>query len=447
MNAVLRWLPVLLLVAVRCWGAEPQRGELQGRPNSELTPVGAQRSGNADGSIPPWTGGLSTAPPGWQVQQGYPDPYPQDRPLFTITRDTLQSQRARLTPGLVALLEQVAGYAVPVYPTRRSAALPKAVADDVVAQAGIAVLDGSGVAMKQYQAVPFPVPQTGLEVVWNHLLRYLGGSMERSTHAFPVRPNGDYYRIGFHSRRIYESQMDKKTDNRLFVTMGEYTEPATLLGTTFLVHEPLDQVREPRKAWIYNAGMRRVRRAPDLGFDGIPDGSEGMFTADQIDAYNGSPERYDWTLQGKQEVYVPYNCYRLGSPGQKDEDILRRGSVNPALMRYELHRVWVVEGRLKAGQSHIYGKRVFFVDEDSWSILEEDAYSTRGDLWRVALHGLVQFYDVQVPWYRFSLYHDLQSGSYFLAGLDNGIDAAIRFGIRGHLADFQPDALRRAGTH
>jgi hypothetical protein len=193
--------------------------------------------------------------------------------------------------------------------------------------------------------------------------------------------------------------------------------------------------------------MRRVRRAPDLGFDGIPDGSEALFTADQIDAYNGSPERYDWTLQGKQEVYVPYNSYRLGSKGQKDEDIIRRGSVNSALMRYELHRVWVVEAKLKAGESHIYGRRVFFIDEDSWSILEEDAYSNRGDLWRVALHGLMQFYDAQVPWYRFSLYHDLQSGAYFLGGLDNGIAAPVRFGVRGKLADFQPDALRRAGTH
>jgi hypothetical protein len=171
-----------------------------------------------------------------------------------------------------------------------------------------------------------------------------------------------------------------------------------------------------------------------------------MFTADQIDAYNGSPERYDWTLVGKREYYVPYNTYRIGARNLKSSEILRRGSVNPALMRYELHRVWVVEARLKAGESHIYGRRVFYLDEDSWSILEEDAHSTRGDLWRVALHGLVQYYDVQVPWYAISIYHDLQSGAYFVGGLNNAGDASIRFDVRGKLVEFQPDALRRAGT-
>lgn len=447
MNAFRLSVVALLLVVMQAWGTElADRAELQRKLSTELTPMGAVRAGNVQGTIPPWSGGITAPPIGWQAQQGYRDPFAQDEVLFTITRENMRAHLAQLTPGLAALLNKVSGFAIPVFTARRSAAIPKAVADEVVTQAGSVVLDGTGVAMKQYHPVPFPVPQNGLEVIWNHLLRYLGGSMDRSTHAFPVRPNGDYYRIGFHSRRIYESQMDKKTDNRLFSAMGEYTEPATLLGTTFLVHEPLNQVKERRSAWIYNAGMRRVRRAPDLGFDGIPDGSEGMFTADQIDGYNGSPERYDWALQGKQEVYVPYNSYRLGGKGQKDGDIIRRGTVNPALMRYELHRVWVVEARLKSGESHIYGKRVFYIDEDSWSILEEDAYSTRGDLWRVALHGLMQYYDAQVPWYRFSLYHDLQSGTYFLGGLDNGIEAPVRFGIRGSLADFQPDALRRAGT-
>jgi hypothetical protein len=440
---------LLMLLAASCvLGADQlANAELQRRLTSDLTPLGAERAGNAQGTIPPWTGGMTTPPPGWNPQQGYVDPFPEDAPLFRITRENWQNHRDNLTPGLIALLQRVDGFYVQVFPTRRTAAVPKSIAAEVLAQAGNTALDGVGVNMKHYHPVPFPVPQSGLEAIWNHLLRYLGGGIERSTHAFPVRPSGDYYRIGFHSRRIYENNMDTKTENRLFAAMGEYTEPATLLGTTFLVHEPLNQLKERRSAWIYNAGLRRVRRAPDLGYDGIPDGSEGMFTADQIDAYNGSPERYEWTLQGKNEYYVPYNTYRFGAKGQKDADFIRRGTVNPALMRYELHRVWVVEARLKSGESHIYGKRVFYLDEDSWSILAEDAYSTRGDLWRVALHGLIQYYDAQVPWYRLSIYHDLQSGAYFLGGLDNGIEAPIRFGIRGRLTDFQADALRRAGTH
>lgn len=409
-----------------------------------LTPVGAECAGNASGTIPAWTGGLTGPPPGWEPEAGYPDPFPDDAPLFEIDADNWPEYRDRLSAGTIALLEKIDGFKLQVFPTRRSAALPAPVAAQVAKQAGSAVIDGFGVRMAAHHPVPFPEPRNGLEAIWNHLLRYLGGGIERTTYAYPVRESGDYYRIGFHSRRIYESHIDRPTENRLFVAMGGYTEPAQLLGTTFLVHEPLNQVREQRSAWIYNAGMRRVRRAPDLGYDGIPDGSEGMFTSDQIDAYNGAPDRYEWALLGKRELYVPYNTYRIGAKGQRDEDIIRRGSVNPELMRYELHRVWMVEAKLKPGQSHIYGRRVFYLDEDSWSILAEDAYSTRGDLWRVALHGLIQFYDAQVPWYRLSIFHDLQSRSYFATGLDHGAKRAIRFGIRGRLADFQPSALLRA---
>jgi hypothetical protein len=429
---------LILLAAAGCVHAESIGKD---RFASDLTPLGAERAGNAEGTIPPWTGGLSAPPSGWKPEDGYVDPFPDDVPLYRITRDNWRSHQDHLTPGLIALLQRVDGFFVPVYPTRRTAALPPAVAAEVAAGAGEAKIEGAGVNMKRYHPVPFPVPRSGLEAIWNHLLRYLDGGMELTTYAFPVRASGDHYRIGFHSRRIYDSHMDVKTENRLFAAMGEYTEPATLLGTTFLVHEPLNQARDRRSAWVYNAGLRRVRRAPDLGFDGVPDGSEGMFTADQIDAYNGSPERYEWTLLGKREYYVPYNSYRLGTRDQTGADFIRRGSVNAALMRYELHRVWVVEARLKAGESHVYGRRVFYLDEDSWSVLEEDAWSNRGDLWRVALHGLIQYYDAQVPWYRFSLFHDLQSGAYFA-----GLSGSIRFGIHGKLAEFQPDALRRAGT-
>ena len=70
-------------------------------------------------------------------------------------------------------------------------------------------------------------------------------------------------------------------------------------------------MKQTRSAWIYNAGQRRVRRAPDLAYDNFNDGTEGMRTSDQFDAWNGAPDRYDWKLVGKKEIYVPYNAYKL----------------------------------------------------------------------------------------------------------------------------------------
>jgi hypothetical protein len=435
------WLMTSLFCAT-AMGAAPDHSRL----GQDLTPVGAERAGNADGSIPAWEGGLTQAPAGWTPQQGYVDPFPGDKPLFTITAANAAQYESRLTKGQLALLKKhPQGFRMNVYPTRRTVGYPKAVTDKVVAQAGKVSLQGFGLKDLDGSTTPFPIPQNGLEAIWNHLVRHLGGGIVRAGHSFPVRPNGDHYKIGFRAQRIYAQNVAGAEPNRLFYALGYFTEPATLRGTIFLVHEPIDQVAEQRSAWIYNAGARRVRRAPDLAYDGINDGSEGMLTTDQVDAYNGAPDRYEWQLLGKREVYVPYNTYRLSDKSLRYKDIIRPGSINPDLVRYELHRVWVVEGTLKPGQRHIYGKRTFYLDEDSWSVLAEDAYDTRGGLWRASMHGLVQAYDASVPFYRYGIYHDLNSGGYLVGGLDNEMKEPIQFNAKARVTEFQPDALRRLG--
>ena len=417
------------------------------RLGKDLTPIGAERAGNADGTIPAWDGGLTVPPPGWTPQRGYVDPFPDDKPLFTITAQNAAQHAAKLTPGMQALLKKYPErYRMQVYPTRRTAALPKEVTDRVREQAPTVALNGFGLKDLGGSTTPFPIPANGLEAIWNHLVRYTGGGTTRVGHSFPVRANGDYYKIGFRSQRIYAQNMDGAEPNRLYYALGYFTEPATLRGTIFLVHEPVDQVAEQRSAWIYNAGARRVRRAPDLAYDGINDGSEGMVVTDQVDAYNGAPDRYDWKLLGKREMYVPYNTYKLSDKSLTYKDIIGKQTIDADLVRYELHRVWVVEGTLKAGQRHVYGKRTFYLDEDSWSVLSEDAYDTRGGLWRVAIHGLIQCYDVQVPWYRFGIVHDLTSGAYITGGYDNEIKEPMQFNVKGRIIDFQPDALRRLGS-
>ena len=240
--------------------------------------------------------------------------------------------------------------------------------------------------------------------------------------------------------------MDTPQDNKAFFFTSFFVSPPTLVGTVFLVHEPVDQVKESRSAWIYNAGQRRVRRAPDLAYDAVNDGTEGMRFTDQYDAYNGAPDRYDWKLVGKKEMYIPYNAYKIGEKKVKYADVIQKNHANPDLTRYELHRVWVVEATLKAGQKHSYGKRTFLLDEDSWNVVWEDAYDTRGSLWRVGAHGFVQYYDVGVPWTRYNTFHDLTNGNYMLSGLDNESKGAVLFGQKGKIADFQPDALRRMGN-
>lgn len=449
MAAWKKWMRSVVIAAVALGGdhaAAKLTAAEADRLGKDLTPVGAEPSGNKDGTIPPWTGGLTKAPPGWIRDNGYADPFADEKPLFTITAQNMEQYKANLTPGLMALLKKIPIFRMPVYPTHRTAAYPKEVTDAAKAQSTQVELRGFGVTNLGDSTIPFPIPKNGLEAIWNHLMRYTSGGVEGYGNSFPVRQNGQYYKIGVHAKRIYDRNMDQRTPNRLYFAMVFFTDPPELKGEIFLVHEPIDQVIETRSAWIYNAGQRRVRRAPDLGYDNINDGSEGMYVTDQVDGYNGAPDRFEWTILGKREVYVSYNAYRMGDKKLKYADMLTKGTVNPDYMRYELHRAWVVEGKLKPEFSHIYGRRTFYLDEDSWTVLLEEVYTGRGDLWRTSIHGLAQYYDAPFPGYRFSINHDLDSGSYYLGGLDNELKTVGQFNVKGKVIDFSPDALRRLGT-
>ncbi len=415
------------------------------RLGKDLTPLGGEVAGNKDGTIPKYTGGLTTPPACFKPGIEYCDPFAGDKPKFTITAANVNQYKDHLPAGALAMFQKYPTFKMPVYETRRTAAVPRDVAETVKKEATQIELDGFGLSKRVNSTTPFPIPKNGLEAIWNHNLRYLGGGFTRQTVAAPVRPNGQYYLTVTEEQRIFNQNMDKPQENRLLFYKSRILEPASLTGTVLLVHEPVEQSKEARSAWQYNTGQRRVKRAPDVAYDGVADGSEGLRFHDQFDAYNGAPDRYDWKLVGKKEMYIPYNDYKIAEKSHKFDEILTKNHVNPDLVRYELHRVWVVEATLKPGQRHSFSKRVFLLDEDSWNIVWVDAYDTRGDLWRVAMHGTVQYYDVQAASSRFSAYHDLNNGAYFMEGLDNDRKGTLLFNQKGKLADFQPDALRREG--
>ena len=425
--------------------AKLTRAELE-RLGGDLTPLGAEKAGNKEGTIPAWDGGLTTPPAGWSPGQPYADPFAAEKPLFTITAANAEQYKAHLSAGQVELLKRYPNFKMAVYSSHRTAGYAAPLLGQVRAQAETADLQNGAVTNVTSGYFPFPIPKSGVEAVWNHLLRYAGGGVEDHADTFMVRASGDYSKFGLRLKRIYASNLDSPKPGELNRYLSYYTSPASLEGTVYLVHDPIDQVNNSRAAWIYNAGQRRVRRAPDLAYDMITDGSEGMYVVDQVDAYNGAPDRYDWALVGKKEVFVAYNTYKSTDKSLKYSDILQKNTVNPDTVRYELHRVWVVEGTLKQDKQHLYGKRVFYLDEDSWTLLLEDAYDTRGGLWRVGIHGLMQFYDAGVPLYAFNLWHDLTSGGYCIYGINNESKTVRKLGVTGKANDFEPDALRRLGT-
>ena len=222
------------------------------------------------------------------------------------------------------------------------------------------------------------------------------------------------------------------------------TSPARLAGTILMVHETLNQVADPRRAWVYNTGQRRVRRAPNVAYDNPGTASDGMRTSDQLDMFNGAIDRYDWKLVGKKELYVPYNSYKLHSDGLKVKDIVTPLHINQEHSRYELHRVWVVEATLKKGKRHIYAKRRLYIDEDSWGALVVDQYDGQNRLWRVSEAHSINYYDVQAFWSTLEVHMDILSGRYLAHGLDNE-NEMYDFSFVSKPGNYTPSSLRRRG--
>ena len=416
-----------------------------------LTFMGAEKAGNATGTIPAWDGGLTQCPAGHKSGGHYPNPFPQERPLFTIDAANMGKYQAHLSPGQMALLKKYPSWKMQVYPTRRTAAFPKAHYDDTVANATRAQLvDGGNGVTGTKGGVPFPIPKSGQEAIWNHLLRYRGDTYAMTWSQMSVTRDGAYTPVRFEYEYDFDygnlvKPADKRTENRLANFLQTVTAPARLAGQILLIHEPVDQVKQPREAWTYNPGQRRVRLAPHVAYDNPGTASDGLRTNDDFFMFTGATDRYDWKLLGKQELYVPYNSYQLVGNELKYSDVLRPGHLNPEHPRYELHRVWVVEATLKPGQTHLYKKRRFYIDEDSWAVLVTDKYDNRDELWRVAEAHNIQFCDRPMWYHMIEVHHDLQSGRYLAMGLRNE-EPRIFDTIRRDAADFTPAGLRGIGT-
>jgi hypothetical protein len=416
----------------------------------ELTPMGSERAGNADGTIPEWTGGITEPPAGYSERDHHPNPWPDDQPLYRITGQNYQDYADKLSPGQVGLFEKYGDtYFMDVYQSRRSTSFPEHIYEMTIQNGGTAVLgeNGEGVTGAA-EGFPFPFPENAYELMWNHKLKYKGiGGIRYNNQVAPTADGkftvtvireellGLYYKRGVTIDEI---------NNILLYFFQEVESPARLAGNILLVHETLNQQALPRQAWIYNPGQRRVRRAPNVAYDNPGTGSDGLRTNDMTDMFNGAMDRFDWTVVGKKEMLVPYNSYGAHAEGIDYDEFVMPGHLNPGLMRYELHRVWVVDATLKDGMRHINARRTFYLDEDSYQIVLIDHYDGRGQLWRASEAHSINFYNVPTFWSTIEAHYDLQSGRYVAQGFDNTM-AVQTFNVEMNPGQYTPQALRTRG--
>jgi len=450
-NSKMTWAALAIGAAL----AAPAAAELSSadlaKLGTTLTPVGGEKAGNAAGTIPAWDGGITRPAAGYVPGGSYVDPFPNDKPLFTIDAGNVDRYKDNLSPGEIAMFKKYPDYKMIVYPTRRTAAFPACHYAETKECASKARLSAGGNGVVGCTGgIPFPIPKDGTEAIWNTLLRYSGDTFAQDWAQAAVTRTGDYALVKFEyeydfsygncSKSVAQREANKKLNY-----LQSTTAPARLAGQILLVHETVDQAKEPRSAWTYNPGQRRVRLAPNVGYDNPGTAADGLRTNDDFGMFNGATDRYEWKLLGKREMYVPYNSYRISDPKLKYTDVLKPGHINQDLARYELHRVWVVDSTLKQGTSHIYARRTFYIDEDSWAILLIDKYDARGELWRNAEFHNQNWYNVPMFFGTLEVHNDLQSGRYIAMGLRNE-EKRIYEPIKRSPGDYTPNNLRGTGT-
>jgi hypothetical protein len=405
---------------------------------AELTPFGAEKGANKDGSIPAWTGGLTKAPPGWKA--GHVDPYKDDKPLFSIDATNVDKYADRLPEGQIALAKAYKGYRVDVYPTRRSCTFPASVAERSKKNAVTAKVGDDGWKLDQAfgGGIPFPMPKNGIEVMWNFKLRYLGEGRRADVSMLMPEKGGSVTETKQHAYELYpfnsaNVNAPADTNNVEAKLLFDVMTPPSRAGEMYLMHAFMDKAQD---AWIYFPGQRRVRRAPSFAYD------------NPINMFTGALDRYDFKLIGKKEVILPYNNYKLIDKTNKYKDLIGPDYVKRDAMRYELHRAWVVEATVKGDKRHSFAKRTFFIDEDSWNLLHVDMYDAKGALWRVQEGSVWASPELQAcTSFEYQMY-DLVARRYLVDGYTAESDVLDLTAVKeGRLKDsmFTSDELRRRG--
>jgi hypothetical protein len=424
---------------------------------TELTAFGANPAANAAGTIPARSYTLDGVPKGLSYKSGdvYPDPYANEKPLFTITADNMAQYQEQLSEGQKALFKQYPKtFKMPVYPSHRESVynpmFEKRTRWNATNTKLVRGIDG----MYDYTGgIPFPIPQDGAETLWNSRVAHPHPVSDATYDDIAVFANGTQSKRRSHliteSPYAYSDMPIGKGNQDMgpyaALVFGETLEPARQKGEMVIVHEPLDWVNNKRAAWVYLPGSRRVRRAPNVGYD-TPNGPGGFATVDDALGFNGAMDRYNWTLVGKKDIYIPYHNYRYDDPAQFSlEKLLTPLHVNPDAMRYELHRVWIVEADLRSDKRHIYAKRRFYIDEDSWLIALVDSYDGKGLLWRVGIYNSLYDYDAKAYITRSNVNHDLVAKGYVAQRLVNDTEPA-NFAVEPKGAGFYtPKNLRKMG--
>lgn len=436
-----------LAMASSAWSAVT--AEEAGQLKSTLTPLGGEKAGNKDGTIPAWTGGYTTPIAGDKAGGRRGDPFKDEKPLYSISAKNADQHADKLTDGTKAMLKKFADYRIDVYPTHRTAAAPQWVYDNTLKNATRAKLNGD-VPEGAYGGIPFPVPKTGAEVMWNHILRWRGTSWQFQVNQYQLTADGRAVLttdgVGDQQMPYYfqdgsPEQFAKSNDYWLIRLINQ--GPPIRAGEAITGHSNIEAGKS--QAWVYLTGQRRVRKLPNPCCDTPTAATAGTMSFDEVEVWAGRIDRFDWKLAGKKEMLIPYNGNRLLQP-KTDAEVLGKNFLNPDAVRWELHRVWVVDATLRANERHQAPKARYYCDEDTWNCVLGDRWDANGQLWRTLWAQTFVAPDLPGTVIGAFGYTDLLSGAGFVGNLYNA--KAAQYPLKPRYPDsvFTPEAMAGEGV-
>ncbi|WP_069865308.1 MULTISPECIES: DUF1329 domain-containing protein [Pseudomonas] len=424
--------------------------EEAGKLRTTLTPLGGERAGNADGSIPAWTGGYTQADPAYKDGGKRGDPFANEKPLFTITAQNMAQYADNLSAGTQAMLRKYPdSYRLEVYPSHRSAAAPQSVYDATFANATSGKLvDGPAGLMPEGAAggIPFPIPGSGAEAIWNHLLRWRGASWHASFTQYLTTADGKHVLTN-------DSRADLQMPWYLPGGAGERgvfwsirminDGPPLRAGEAITGLENLNA--DKTTVWTYLPGQRRVRRLPNACCDTPTPATAGVLSFDELYVFDGRVDRFDWKLVGKKELYIPYNANKVFTAAGP-EALLDAHHLKSDAIRWEKHRVWVVEATLKNGQRHVMPRSTYYLDEDTWTAVLGERYDARGQLAKALWTSPVVLPDLPGVVTLTNGFYDLLSGAWFAGDLFAGKNEQYRIVPPYKDSVFTADAMAGEGV-
>lgn len=417
---------------------------------SSLTPMGAEKAGNKEGTIPAWTGGMTQAPAGYKSGAPRPDFFADEKPLFSITGKNVDQYADKLSETSKALFKKYPEYRIDVYPTHRTAAAPQWVYDNTFKNATRAKTSKGGEKMEDaFGGVPFPIPQTGHEVLWNARTAWNGEDSVVPAATWIVTNQGKrlmatkydtWYTYPYYTKDGSAEKFDGYFAKYKLITH----EPASKAGEGLMNWQATES--DKTDVWQYLVGQRRVRRSPSIAYDTPNFITSGIGFFDESFGLYGAIDRHDVKLIGKREMYVAYNANKaaLATPDQ----IIGPNFLNPDMVRWELHRVWVVEATLREGKRHVVPKRVYYIDEDSWSIMLIDGWDAKGELWRgyYALPLLAPDIPALIGNIMNWGGYNVQTGEYYMSVATMGMPSQYQIEPRRPAAFWSPESLASEGS-